>query len=199
MELLDSHRPDVAAPVDSAPAEAVLQPICADEDAITLASLGYKTALKRYFGRATSIVCGVTMLTPLCGGISGLVTALSYGGPAIAVWGWCVPRTPPRPCWPRPAAHAHVQSHRVASTKSSPWPACVRASPNSNLATLQVRRRVLHRLRCAGNGGGACSQAPPVCSHAGASRVRRGWRRKRSCKTRASWPGGCLSVSVAVC
>jgi hypothetical protein len=61
-----------------------------DEDAITLASLGYTPRLKRYFGRATSAVCGVTMLTPLCGGISGLVTALSYGGPAIAVWGWCV-------------------------------------------------------------------------------------------------------------
>ena len=38
--------------------------------------------------KATSAVCGVTMLTPLCGGISGLVTALSYGGPGIAVWGW---------------------------------------------------------------------------------------------------------------
>ena len=39
--------------------------------------------------KATSAVCGITMLTPLCGGISGLVTALSYGGPGIAIWGWC--------------------------------------------------------------------------------------------------------------
>ena len=38
--------------------------------------------------RATSAVCGITMLTPLCGGVSGMVTALSYGGPGIAVWGW---------------------------------------------------------------------------------------------------------------
>ena len=45
--------------------------------------------LTRFMSRATSAVCGITMLTPLCGGISGLVTALSYGGPGIAVWGWC--------------------------------------------------------------------------------------------------------------
>lgn len=48
--------------------------------------------LTRFMSRATSAVCGITMLTPLCGGISGLVTALSYGGPGIAVWGWCACR-----------------------------------------------------------------------------------------------------------
>ena len=56
--------------------------------------------LTRFMSKATSTVCGITMLTPLCGGISGLVTALSYGGPGIAVWGWCArssQRTPRHP------------------------------------------------------------------------------------------------------
>ena len=47
--------------------------------------------LTRFMSKATSAVCGITMLTPLCGGVSGMVTALSYGGPGITVWGWCAP------------------------------------------------------------------------------------------------------------
>ena len=92
MEATQSSPEEAPASPAVATVETHKVPVCDDEDAITLASLGYKPVLRRYFGRATSAVCGVTMLTPLCGGISGLVTALSYGGPAIAVWGWCVGR-----------------------------------------------------------------------------------------------------------
>ena len=51
--------------------------------------------LTRFMSKATSAVCGITMLTPLCGGVSGMVTALSYGGPGITVWGWCAQPPPP--------------------------------------------------------------------------------------------------------
>ena len=34
------------------------------------------------------MAAGVTILTPLVGGVNGFTTAIFYGGPALAVWGW---------------------------------------------------------------------------------------------------------------
>ena len=45
--------------------------------------------LKRVWGVATSMASGVSILTPLVGGVGGFGIALAYGGSGLAVW--CAP------------------------------------------------------------------------------------------------------------